>query len=157
MIEIIYKHDKFPRLVSPISGKCITIEEVSDPTFSSKVLGNGFAVIPSSNVVVSPVSGVIKHISDTLHAFSVETKQGIQVLVHIGLETVRLDGKGFKSLVKPGAKIKAGTPIIQFDESYIKEQGLDMTTIVIFLEKGPKNLKLSSFGSIVQAGEELKL
>lgn len=157
MTEIFNKQDKFPQLVSPISGKCISIEEVADPTFSSKVLGNGFAVIPSSNIVVSPMAGVIKYIPDTLHAFLIETMQGIQLLVHVGLETVRLEGKGFKALAHPGAKIKAGTPVIQFDEAYIKERNLDMTTIVIFLEKGPKDIKLRSFGSYIRTGEELKL
>lgn len=155
MFNFLFKQNSIPRLVSPISGKCIKIEEVTDPTFSSKVMGDGFAVIPTDNVVLAPVAGEIKLISKTLHAFALETKQGVEVLVHIGLETVRLEGQGFTRLSQVGTKVKAGTPIIQFDKLLMEERDLDMTTIVVFLENGPKEVNLSSFGKDVKAGEEL--
>lgn len=142
------------KVVAPVDGTCIPIEKVSDKVFSSKMMGDGFAVIPSGDTVVSPITGEIKMVAETLHAVGLQSKRE-EILVHIGIDTVALKGEGFTSIVKAGCTVKAGEPLIKFDRDFMKKKGIDMTTMVIFTSENAKNIGEENYGREVVAGEVL--
>ena len=142
-------------IVSPIRGKCIPIEDVKDQVFASKMMGDGFAIIPSGNRVVSPIDGEIVLIPASKHAVGLKARNGIEILVHVGLDTVNLNGRGFKVLKSKGDKVKAGEALIEFDSMIMKEKDIDMTTMVIFTSGYDKEIKLDCYGKEVNAGEVL--
>jgi glucose-specific phosphotransferase system IIA component len=125
------KKEETRALLSPQSGKIVNLSEVPDEVFSQRVLGDGFAVCPEEDAVFSPVSGTVIDVQDTRHAYGIETDDGIQVLVHIGIDTVSLNGEGFKAFVKNGDIIKAGDKIAEADNRLIKEHGLPLFTVVL--------------------------
>lgn len=118
-------------LGSPLSGKAISLSDVEDAAFSSGILGEGLAIIPSEGKVVSPVSGVITTLFPTLHAIGITSDNGIEILIHIGLDTVQLEGKGFKANVKQGDIIAKGELIVTFDMDSIQKAGFSLVTPVI--------------------------
>jgi len=142
-------------VVAPVSGKCIPMEEVPDEIFSTKMLGDGFAVEPSEETVAAPVTGEIVMIPETKHAFGIKTKSGAELLVHIGLETVGLNGEGFTLLSKQGSKVKAGTPVIRFDKAFLEAKGINTVTMVVFTEGYDKPLNLDCYGQNVKAGNTM--
>ncbi|WP_202080504.1 PTS sugar transporter subunit IIA [Caldalkalibacillus salinus] len=117
--------------VSPLTGTIVSLSEVPDPTFSQKMMGDGVAIMPSEGEVVSPVEGKIVQIFPTKHAIGIESKAGIEILIHIGIETVAMNGEGFKSFVKEGDKVKAGDRLIRFDLELVKEKANDTVTPVL--------------------------
>ena len=119
------------RLVAPITGKSIPLSEVPDPVFAQKMAGDGLAIDPTGDVAVAPADGELTLVFNTKHAFALTTDNGAELLVHIGLETVSLNGEGFEQLVEQGTKVKAGTPIIKFDREFIKSKGLPLVTPVL--------------------------
>ena len=128
----LFKKEKF-KIVSPLDGQLILLKDVPDSVFSQKLMGDGFAIIPQSQVVVSPISG---------HAVGIKTKDGIECIVHIGLDTVELNGEGFTSLISQGDYVKAGEPIVQFDNQFIKDKGYNLTTMVVFPSGYEKDFNL---------------
>lgn len=118
-------------LCAPVKGKIIPIEEVSDPTFAEKVLGDGAAIIPETGLIVSPSDATVDTVFETNHAISLTTDSGAELLIHIGIDTVKLKGKHFKAMVRNGDKIKVGQPLIEFDIDAIKEEGYDITTSIV--------------------------
>ena len=118
-------------VLSPVDGDVVKLEEVPDEVFSAKLAGDGIAIMPRSNTFVAPVSGVVTKIFSTNNAFSIRTSSGLEVLVHIGLDTVELNGEGFKRLVEEGAKVSKGKPIISADLAYIEEQGKPIITPIV--------------------------
>ena len=126
-------------VAAPVSGRCIRLEEVADKVFSSKMMGDGFAVIPKDDTAVAPVDGEIVMIAETKHAFGIKTKAGMELLVHIGLDTVDLKGEGFTVLAKQGSRVRAGEPVIRFDREGLEKKGIDMTTMVIWRLSGRKS------------------
>lgn len=119
------------KLVAPITGKSIPLSEVPDPVFAQKMAGDGLAINPTGDVAVAPADGELTLVFNTKHAFALTTDNGAELLVHIGLETVSLNGEGFEQLVEQGTKVKAGTPIIKFDREFIKSKGLPIVTPVL--------------------------
>ena len=115
-------------IYSPCKGKVVPITEVSDPTFSEKVLGDGFAVIPSEGKIYAPADGEISMVFDTLHAVTMTTSQGTELLIHIGLDTVTLKGEPFISHVSGGQQVKKGDLLLEADLEKIKSAGLDTIT-----------------------------
>lgn len=118
-------------LCAPVKGKIIPIEEVSDPTFAEKILGDGAGIIPATGLIVSPADAVVDTVFDTNHAISLVTAGGAELLIHIGIDTVKLGGKHFKSMVKNGDRVKTGQPLIEFNLEKIKEEGYDTTTMIV--------------------------
>lgn len=116
---------------SVATGKVINLEDVPDDVFSSKMMGDGFAVVPSENEVVSPVDATVLSVFPTKHAMGLQTKEGLELLIHMGLDTVELDGEGFTTSVEEGDEIKAGQPIATMDIGFIKSKGKDTDIIVI--------------------------
>jgi glucose-specific phosphotransferase system IIA component len=118
-------------IVSPVDGDIVELSEVPDQVFSEKMAGDGIAIIPRSNTFVAPISGVVSKIFSTNHAYSIRAKNGLEVLVHIGLDTVALKGEGFKRLVEEGVTVAVGKPIIYADIEFIKEHGKDIITPIV--------------------------
>ena len=119
------------KLVAPVTGKLLSLTDVPDPVFAQKMAGDGVAVMPEDDVIVAPADGELTLVFDTKHAFAMTLDNGIELLVHIGLETVTLKGEGFEQLVQAGTKIKAGTPIMKVDREYIKSKGFSLITPVL--------------------------
>lgn len=111
-------------IAAPLTGKVIPVTEVPDPVFAEKVLGDGIAVDPADGTVYSPVDGTIFQIAHTFHAMGIESDDGLEILVHLGIDTVKLEGKGFQCFAEVGQKVKKGDRIMEMDIGFIREQGL---------------------------------
>ncbi|HIE8538408.1 TPA: PTS N-acetyl glucosamine transporter subunit IIABC [Klebsiella pneumoniae] len=118
-------------LVSPITGDVVALEQVPDEAFASKAVGDGIAVKPSSNIVVAPAAGTVVKIFNTNHAFCLETNNGAEIVVHMGIDTVALEGKGFKRLVEEGTDVKAGEPILEMDLDFLNANARSMISPVV--------------------------
>jgi glucose-specific phosphotransferase system IIA component len=142
-------------IVAPVTGTCIAITEVEDKVFSSKAMGDGFAVVPEDDTIVSPITGEIVMTFPTKHAFGVKSKEDVEILVHIGIDTVNLNGEGFTMLAKEGAKVKAGDPIVRVDRTALTQKGVNLTTMVVFTGGYEKEVNLDTCGQKVEAGQVL--
>ncbi|ATM85147.1 N-acetylglucosamine-specific PTS transporter subunit IIBC [Yersinia massiliensis] len=118
-------------LVSPISGDVVALEQVPDEAFASKAVGDGVAIRPTDKTVVSPASGTIVKIFNTDHAFCLETETGAEIVVHIGIDTVKLNGQGFTRLVEEGATVVAGQPVLELDLDYLNANARSMISPVV--------------------------
>lgn len=126
-------------LVAPVTGRSIPIENVKDDMFSKKVMGDGIAFEPLNGVLVAPCDGTISMVmQDSKHAVGIASNDCIQILLHIGLDTVSLEGKGFELLTEAGKRVKAGDDLIRFDRDFILSQGISTTTMLIILEESGK-------------------
>lgn len=145
-------------VVAPIDGELIDLSDVNDEVFSQRMMGDGFAVIPSDLAVeiVAPIDGEVAMIPDTKHAIGLKDKSGLEVLVHVGVDTVNLNGEGFESLVSVGDKVEKGQPLMKIDQKLFKNKGYDCTTMVIFTKGYDKKFEPEkSYHSTVSAGEVL--
>ena len=138
MLNLFKKKEKKVVLYRPFPGKVIDITEAPDEVFSQKYLGDGLAVIPEGDVVVAPCDGTILHIANSLHAVAVGTEEGLEVLIHIGLDTVLLKGKGFTGFVKNGDQVKKGDKLVFFDRNYIEAQGKSLITPIVITNMAQK-------------------
>ncbi|MDR7939264.1 N-acetylglucosamine-specific PTS transporter subunit IIBC [Enterobacter soli] len=118
-------------LVSPVTGEVVAIEQVPDEAFASKAVGDGVAVKPTEKTVVSPAAGTIVKIFNTNHAFCLETEKGAEIVVHMGIDTVALNGKGFTRLVEEGAEVVAGQPILEMDLDFLNANARSMISPVV--------------------------
>lgn len=119
-------------LKMPINGKLINIVEVPDEVFSQKMLGDGFAIEPKDGMVYSPIDGKVVQKFPTNHAIGLETKDGLEILIHVGIDTVELKGEGFKSLIGVGDKVVAGQALLEVDLEFLKAKGKLLITPIIF-------------------------
>jgi sugar PTS system EIIA component len=115
-------------LLAPLSGRAIQLEEVPDPTFAQKMLGDGIAFEPTEGKMFSPVNGKVIQVFPTKHAIGLESETGLEILIHVGLETVNLKGEGFDTKVKPGDKVKAGDLLLTFDLEFIQTNAASIIT-----------------------------
>ncbi|CNE97422.1 PTS transporter subunit EIIC [Yersinia mollaretii] len=118
-------------LVSPITGDVVALEQVPDEAFASKAVGEGVAIRPTDKTVVSPANGTIVKIFNTDHAFCLETETGAEIVVHIGIDTVKLNGQGFTRLVEEGATVVAGQPVLELDLAYLNANAHSMISPVV--------------------------
>ncbi|WP_077293485.1 N-acetylglucosamine-specific PTS transporter subunit IIBC [Yersinia proxima] len=118
-------------LVSPITGDVVALEEVPDEAFASKAVGEGIAIRPTDKTVVAPANGTIVKIFNTDHAFCLETETGAEIVVHIGIDTVKLNGQGFARLVEEGATVVAGQPVLELDLAYLNANARSMISPVV--------------------------
>lgn len=118
-------------VVSPIKGEVLNLSDIEDAAFSSGVLGQGVAIIPSDGKVVAPVDGVVTTLFPSLHAIGILSDEGVEVLIHIGLNTVQLEGRGFEACIKQGDRITKGQTILKFDIDVIKEDGYSVVTPIV--------------------------
>ncbi len=139
-------------ILSPLTGSAVELETVPDPVFSQKVIGDGVAVVPSEGNVVSPVDAEVVSVADTKHAFGLRTESGVELLIHVGLETVHLNGCCFEVFVKPGDKVKAGDLLAKADLAYLKEHDINPITPVLICG-GVEGKQLEKMTGSVKAGE----
>ncbi|OHP88079.1 PTS glucose/maltose transporter subunit IIBCA [Streptococcus sp. HMSC063B03] len=134
---------------SVADGQVVALEQVKDPVFAQKMMGDGFAVEPANGNIVSPVSGTVSSIFPTKHALGLVTEAGLEVLVHIGLDTVSLEGKPFTVHVAEGQKVAAGDLLVTADLNAIREAGRETSTVVVFTNaEAIKSVKLEKTGSL---------
>ena len=137
---------------APINGKVISLDEVPDPVFSDRVLGEGCAIIPEDGKIYSPVNGKISSIADTRHAYGIESDDGLEILIHFGLETVSLKGQGFTSHVKVGDNVKVGDLIAEADIKLLKQHNINLITPVLICD-GIENKIMTVNEGMVKAGK----
>ena len=139
-------------VTAPFSGKLVPLSEVPDETFASGVLGEGIAIEPSDGLFCSPVDGTVETIAETKHAIGFAADNGLEILVHVGLETVSLNGEGFEILVKEGDRVKAGQPVAKADLALILERGLKTITSLV-LTGGADDMELHCAEGLATAGK----
>jgi glucose-specific phosphotransferase system IIA component len=132
-------------IYASLTGRTIALEKVSDPVFSQKIMGDGFAIEPESQEIYAPISGIIESIFPTKHALIID-HQGVKVLIHIGIDTVELAGKGFDLKVKAGDKVRSDTLLANVDFDYLISQGKAATTMILFPELSEKYTLTCQFG-----------
>lgn len=129
-------------LAAPVSGKVIPLEQVKDKTFASGMLGQGVAIEPTDNIIYSPIEGTVETIFETKHAIGLKSADGLELLIHIGMDTVNLKGDGFKQLIEVGQKVQIGTPLMEVDFAKIKAAGYEIVTPMV-ITNAPENLSLN--------------
>jgi len=139
-------------ICAPLTGKAVPLYEVPDQVFSGKVLGDGVAVIPSDGKILSPVDGEIESVAETGHAYGFSTENGLEILVHVGLETVSLKGECFKVYVKEGDKVKKGDLVAEVDLAYLAERNINPVTPVLICSD-TDGQKLICADGAVEAGK----
>lgn len=149
MLEFLKKSYK---LVAPIDGKVIDLSEVPDPVFAGKLAGDGIAINSTGDIVVAPADGKLSMIFGTNHGFGIILNNDVEVLVHIGLDTVALEGKGFERIAEEGQSIKAGDPVVRINREEIVSKGYSLIIPVLFTR--PEIIKDmdKNLGAEVKAG-----
>ena len=140
------------RILSPVTGQAVKLDDVPDPVFSGKILGDGAAVIPSEGKILSPVNGEVVSVAETLHAYGLRTEDGLELLIHVGLDTVQLKGECFHVHVKEGDRVSAGDLLAEVDLDTLKEKGLNPVTPVLVCD-GLQNRTLNTAEGEMKAGE----
>ncbi|WP_315110278.1 PTS glucose transporter subunit IIA [Clostridium intestinale] len=141
------------KIFSPARGILKSITEVEDEAFRSKALGDGFAIEPRDGEVYSPIDGVVEMIFPTLHALGIKSNDNAEILIHIGTETVELNGQGFEAFVKEGQKVKAGDLLIKFDIDEVKEK-VPSTDVMVVFTNG-ETCELLKAGEMVNTTDEI--
>lgn len=142
-------------ICAPLTGEAVALSEVNDLTFAEEIMGPGMAIIPTEGKVVSPVNGTVAMIFETKHAIALVDDNGTELLIHVGLDTVKLGGKYFTAHVKAGDKVKVGSPLVDFDLNGIKSEGYDIITPVIVTNSAEYSSILPINDRAVKMGEEV--
>lgn len=144
------------RIYSPLKGKTIKLEEVEDEAFSSGILGQGVAIMPEEGVLYAPADGTVSTFFPTGHAIGMMTDSGAELLMHVGMDTVQLNGKGFHACAAEGDRVKKGQKLLEFDRKFITESGYSLVTPVLVTNADETGAVIPADGSIqVQPGDEL--
>ena len=144
--------NKSNKIIAPCKGEVIKLKDVCDEVFSTGIMGQGFGVIPEENDIISPIEGEVANAYETGHAYIIKGSGGVEVLVHIGINTVELEGEYLEPRVKVGMRVKQGQRLAYADTVKILERGYDPTVIVVFTE-GAENLKINY--KMAQGGEQI--
>ena len=144
------------KVIAPLSGKVIALSEVPDEVFSQKVLGDGAAIIPEDGKIVSPVNGEVSTVSETLHAYGFTSDDGLEILVHVGIDSVALKGAGFTAHVKEGDKVKAGDLVAEVDLDVLKKNNIPTITPVLVCDGADELVMTVATGSVT-AGKSVVL
>lgn len=136
-------------------GRTIPMDEVNDQTFAQELLGPGIAIVPSKGTVVSPIDGTIATVMDTKHAVCIQGEDGLELIVHAGLDTVELNGKYYQTYKEIGDQVKAGDVLLEFDLEEITKAGYDVTTPIVITNLGDYKITKCLTGQQVKAGEEV--
>lgn len=141
-------------LKAPLSGMLYKLEDIPDPVFSQKMMGDGISIDPTSNKVLAPFDGTIKHFHKAKHALTLETGDGIEVLIHVGIDTVNLEGKGFRALVSTGDRVLQGDALIEFDLDKVAQGAKSLLTEIIFTNLTDQKLALKS-GAVLAGKDDI--
>ncbi|ONI45300.1 hypothetical protein AN641_00500 [Candidatus Epulonipiscioides gigas] len=145
------------KFYSPIQGKLIPLSETPDEAFAQAMMGGGVAFIPTVGEVVAPCDGIINAIFPTKHAIGMTSAKGVELLIHVGLDTVNLQGKGFEAQVDEGQQIKTGDLLLKFDLEYIKQNVPSVITPMVFPDLEDSNIKVLQFGDVNKQDEIIEL
>lgn len=141
-------------ILAPLSGEIVSLDTVPDPVFSERLTGDGLAIRLNSDVVVAPVAGTISIFFSTCHAFAVTTDDGVQVLVHVGLDSILMNGAGLSPMASRGDRVEAGQPILKLDLPRLQQKHINLTSPVLVVNYDKvKNLQLAAPGTAAIAGE----
>jgi len=140
---------------APVAGHVISLDETGDPVFASRALGEGVGIQPADSTVVAPVSGVLQTVAETGHAFGIKTDDGVEVLVHVGIDTVKMNGEGFNVKVKANEHVNAGDTLVVVDFDKVKEAGYSTTTLMTVLNTVAFASVAPKTGVDVKAGESV--
>ena len=155
MFNLFKKKENNKVIGSPTKGRAVALSEVNDPTFAEEMLGKGAAVIPEEGKIYAPADGQVGMVFDTLHAVSMMTDFGAEILIHIGLDTVKMKGEGFTGHVKAGDHVKKGDLLLEVDLEKVKAAGYDTITPVIVCNT-PDYSSVENVGKgAVNAGDDL--
>lgn len=157
MFDFLKKKAPDNGIYAPANGQFISIEEVPDEVFAQKMMGDGFAIVPKDGIVYSPVQGTIASVFPTKHAIGIETANGQNVIVHMGIETVDLGGDPFEVYVKQGTKVTSKTKLAKMDLAKLAAEERNDNVIVVFPEATPENLQLASKDQVQQGDPVGKL
>lgn len=143
-----------------VSGELIELSRVSDEVFAKKMMGDGYAVEPDDTTITAPFDGKIAFVFPTKHAVGLIGESGVEVLIHVGIDTVELKGEGFESLVSEGQEVKAGHPLLKVDFEGIMQKGYSKTTMVVVTNSALFDMNFMKVNGNISAGDpvlELKL
>ncbi|KIP21398.1 Glucose-specific phosphotransferase enzyme IIA component [Anoxybacillus ayderensis] len=118
-------------IVSPLTGNVRSLENVPDPVFAQKMMGDGLAIEPTDGVVVSPINGEVVQVFPTKHAVGLRSDEGLEILIHVGIDTVHMHGEGFEAYVKAGDRVRAGDLLLSFDLSLVQQKAKSLLTPVV--------------------------
>lgn len=141
-------------IVAAVDGELNDLSTVSDPVFSQRMMGEGIAIVPSGNIIVAPISGKIISLPSSKHAIGIKNSSGLEVLVHIGLDTVNLNGEGFTSMVKEGQEVKQGQKLVTVDSQTLRNKGYNLTVMTIFTSNLDRKVRITSPRQ-VHAGDKI--
>lgn len=150
----LFKKNSIINIMAPLTGEAIDISQVSDQVFSQKMLGDGIAINPTNGTVVSPCRGKVILVFHTNHAIGIQSREGLEILIHLGLDTVELGGKGFKRLVNEGDKVNPGDKLIEMDMSYLRENAKSLVTPIV-ITNGDKVGSMEKFLGNVKCAQDL--
>jgi phosphoenolpyruvate-protein phosphotransferase len=143
------------QILAPFDGWCSVLDEVPDPVFSGRMLGDGLAIDPTSGILLAPCAGEIITLPASAHAVSIRTAQGIDILIHVGIDTVQLGGRGFEARVRPGAVVRAGDELIRFDLEVVARGAKSLMTPIVVTSMDGLRLRLRRATGLIRAGELL--
>ena len=135
------------KIYSPCLGVVKHLENVNDVAFAQKLIGDGIAVVPKEGNIVSPIDGEVAMVFPTGHAIGLKTDEGVEILIHVGIDTVELDGKGFKAFVKQGDKVKVGDKLLKVNLEEVINEGYELDTMVLVTD-------IANYKKVVQVPEE---
>lgn len=144
---------KSEMIMAPVSGKCVDIKEVPDKMFAEKIMGEGVAFRYDGDVIYSPCNGTIAVIAETKHAIGIKSENGVELLIHVGVETVSLKGDGFEALVQQDEKVEIGTPILKIDRKFMSDKNIDLITPMVITNGEEFDLDFFNINSLVKKGE----
>lgn len=146
--------EKEVSIIAPLNGEVRSLEQVPDPMFAQKIIGDGVAIQPAEGMLVAPVKGKVVHVASTLHAIGLVTDEGLEILCHIGIDTVKMDGQGFKAFVKAGDSVHPGDKLISFDIQLIEQAGYPTITPIIITNGDKVATNKQIVSGNVQAGRD---
>ena len=135
------------KIYSPCLGVVKHLENVNDVAFAQKLIGDGIAVVPKEGNIVSPIDGEVAMVFPTGHAIGLKTDEGVEILIHVGIDTVELDGKGFKAFVKQGDKVKVGDKLLKVNLEEVINEGYELDTMILVTD-------IANYKKVVQVPEE---
>jgi sugar PTS system EIIA component len=140
MLSGLFKKRKL-QIYAPINGEIIPLDQVPDPVFSQKMMGEGVAIMPENGNIHAPFEAIVVLVSETKHAIGLRSKDGTEILIHIGLETVSLQGKGFNVLVEAGDNVSLGQSLIEVDWDFIREHAKSIVTPIIITNSNDRDVQ----------------
>ena len=143
------------RILAPFDGWCDALDTVPDPVFAQRMLGDGLAIDPTSGILLAPCAGEVTTLPATAHAISIRAAPGIDVLIHIGIDTVSLAGRGFEACVRPGASVRAGDELIRFDLDTVARGAKSLMTPILVTPMDGLSLRQCRAAGPVSAGDLL--